>query len=439
VSTALAVAAVTRVLSSVIDQAIQNAGANAILGTPPYLTTKSPDQLEVGTGEAAQLSLFLYHVTTNQGWSEVGLPTRNSAGAPVDRPPLALDLHYLLIAYGDSEYIPQVLLGLGMQALHETPFLYRQQITSVFTPPPPLVPLDAALATAGLDGQVEMVKITPEPLSTEDLSKLWTAFGGKFRPSAGYAATVVLIESNTPVQPGLPVQTANVTTLQLRQPNITGVTPTFVPWATALSLTLVGTNLTGPGVMVVFDNNPTAPQTPTSIGPPIRTPIGLAGITVTVPVPLLPAGINTLRVVQQVAVGAPPPKNVVESNVSLFYLQPVIRQGTTPPNDDLITAGAVDNTVTPPVTPVTVQLDPALQISQQVQLLLNELDPPAGDAPLSFTFDATAAQIGTNTVTFSTFGTRSGPYLVRVRVDGAESLLRTDPGTGAFAHPVVTL
>ncbi len=428
-STALAVAAVTRVLSSVIDQAIQNFGANAILGTPPYLTTKSPDQLEVGTGEAAQLSLFLYHVTTNQGWSEVGLPSRNSAGVPVDRPPLALDLHYLLIAYGDSEYIPQVLLGLGMQALHETPFLYRQQITSVFTPPPPLVPLDAALATAGLDGQVEMVKITPEPLSTEDLSKLWTAFGGKFRPSAGYAATVVLIESTTPVQPGLPVQTANVTTLQLRQPNITAVTPTFVPWATSLSLTLSGTNLTGPGVVVVFDNNPTAPQTPTPAGP--------AGSTVAVPP--LPAGINTLRVVQQVAVGAPPPKNVVESNVSLFYLQPVIRQGTTPPNDDLITTGTVDNSVTPAVTPVTVQLDPALQSSQQVQLLLNELDPPAGGSPLSFTFDATPAQIGTNTVTFSTFGTRSGPYLVRVRVDGAESLLRTDPGTGAYAHPVVTL
>jgi hypothetical protein len=429
VSSALAVAAVTRVLSSVIDQAIQAAGASAILGTPPYLTTKSPDQLEVGAGEAAQLSLFLYHVTTNQGWSEVGLPSRNSTGVPVDRPPLALDLHYLLIAYGDSEYVPQVLLGLGMQALHETPFLYRQQITNVFTPPPPLVPLDAALATAGLDGQVEMVKVTPEPLSTEDLSKLWTAFGGKFRPSAGYAATVVLIESKSPIEAAPPVQTANVTALQLRQPNITAVTPTFVPWAPALSLTLTGTNLTGPGVVVVFDNNPTAPQTP--------APNGKGGSTLTVPA--LPAGINTLRVVQQVAVGAPPAKNVVESNVALFYLQPVIRQGPTPPNDDLIAPGPVDNTVTPPVTPVTVQLDPVMQSSQQVQLLLNELSPPAGQPPLSFTFDAGPTQISSNSVTFSTFGTRAGPYLVRVRVDGAESVLRTDSGTGNYAHPVVTL
>jgi len=431
VSTALAIAATTRVLSSVIDQAIHDAGVGTVLGPPPYLTSKAPDQLETGADEAAQLSLFLYHVTYNQGWREVGLPSRNGAGAGINRPPLGLDLHYLLIAYGDSEYVPQVLLGLGMQALHETPFLYRQQIASVFTPPPPLSPLDTALATADLGDQVEMIKVMPEPLSTEDLSKLWTAFGGKFRPSAGYEATVVLIESTATVQAALPVLSRNLSVLQLLQPSITAVTPLHLPWAATLSLTLTGTNLTGPGVAVVFDNNPAAPQVPQVLGS--------AGSEVTATVPALPAGINTLRVVQQVAVGAPPAKNVVESNVSLFYLQPVIRQGPAPPDDDLITVGPADTTQTPPVTPVTVQLDPALDSTQQVQLLLNELAPPPGTVPLSFTFDATASQITAHSVTFATSGTRPGAYLVRVRVDGAESLLRTDPVTQAYAHPVVTL
>ena len=430
-STALAIAATTRVLSSVIDQAIHDAGVGTVLGPPPYLTSKAPDQLETGADEAAQLSLFLYHVTYNQGWREVGLPSRNGAGAGINRPPLGLDLHYLLIAYGDSEYVPQVLLGLGMQALHETPFLYRQQIASVFTPPPPLSPLDTALATADLGDQVEMIKVTPEPLSTEDLSKLWTAFGGKFRPSAGYEATVVLIESTAAVQAALPVLSRNLSVLQLLQPSITAVTPLHLPWAATLSLTLTGTNLTGPGVAVVFDNNPAAPQVPQVLGS--------AGSQVTATVPALPAGINTLRVVQQVAVGAPPAKNVVESNVSLFYLQPVIQQGPAPPDDDLITVGPADTTQTPPVTPVTVQLDPAIDSTQQVQLLLNELAPPPGTVPLSFTFDATASQITAHSVTFATSGTRPGAYLVRVRVDGAESLLRTDPVTQAYAHPVVTL
>jgi hypothetical protein len=432
-STALAIAATTRVLSSVILQAIQNAesttpGLSGIIGSAPALTSKAPDQLETGNTEAAQLSLFLYHVTYNQGWREVGLPSRNGAGAGIDRPPLALDLHYMLIAYGDSEYVPQILLGLGMQALHETPFLYRQQIANVFSPPPPLSPLDTALATANLDAQVEMIKVTPELLSTEDLSKLWTAFGSKFRPSAGFEATVVLIQSTAPVQAPLPVLSRNLPVLLFAQPNITAVTPMYLPWASSLNLTLTGENLTGQGVAVIFDNNPAAPQTPQA-----------TGSAVTATVPPLPAGINTVRVVQQLTVGAPPPKNVVESNVSLFYLQPVIRQQVAPPHNDLITVGPVDNSTTPATTPVTVQLDPALQTTQQVQLLLNELSPPAGATPLSFTFNADASQIGTNSVTFTTFGARAGAYLVRVRVDGAESVLRPDPATHAFAGPVVTL
>src|ERR1035437_419332 len=430
-STALAIAATTRVLSSLIVQNITSAEASSIL-SPPYITSMAPDQIETGTNEVTQLSLFLYHVTYNQGWVDAGLPSRNSAGVGIDRPPLSLDLHYLLIAYGDGEYFPQILLGLGMQALHETPFLYRQQITNTFTSPTPLVPLSAAMATAGLDQQVKMNKVTPEPLSTEDISKLWTAFGGKFRPAAGYEATVVLIESSAAIQPALPVLSRNLVVQQLNQPNITAVTPQYLTWANDLSLTLTGTNLVGPDVVVVFDNNPAAPQVPqrsAAPGPP-ATEVSL---------PELPGGINTFRVVQQVDVGAPPAKNVVESNVSLFYLQPLIRQGMTPPNDDLITPGTVDSTQTPPVTPVTVELDPVMSDTQHVQLLLNELNPPAGDAPLSFTFDATPSQISANSVTFSTFGTRPGAYLVRVRVDGAESPLRTDPVSNEFARPQVAL
>ena len=219
-----------------------------------------------------------------------------------------------------------------------------------------------------------MIKVTPEPLSTEDLSKLWTAFGNKFRPSAGYEATVVLIESTAAIQAALPVLSRNIPVLQLRQPAITAVTPLHLPWADSLSLTLSGSSLSGQDVVVVFDNNPTAPQVPRPAGP--------AGSAVTAAVPSLPAGINTLRVVQQVPVGAPPPKNVVESNVSLFYLQPVIRRDPAPPHNDLITVGSPDTTRTPPATPVTVKLDPALGGTQQVQLLLNELAPPAG-VPLS--------------------------------------------------------
>lgn len=433
-STALAIAATTRVLGSLIDHNIQKANVAAVLGQPPYVSTLAPDQLEAPAEETAKLSLFLYHVTYNQGWREVALPSRDSAGIGVDRPPLALDLHYLLVAYGQADYVPQMLLGLGMQALHENPFLTRDEITTVFTPPTPATPLnpvDSAMASADLARQVEMIKVTPEPLTTEDLSKLWTAFGGKFRPSAGYEATVVLIESTAPVRSALPVKQPNLLVMQFAEPTVTAVEPMLIPWRPSpLTLTLTGTNLSAAGSVVIFANNPGSPQPP--------QPVGDGSSQVQVTLPALPAGMNTLQVVQRATIGAPPDKNVVQSNAALFYLQPLIRQDPNPPHDDQISVGAVDNTTTPPQTPITVELDPTLNTTQQVQLLLNELNPAAGAPPRAFTFDAEPADIGAHSVTFHTAGV-AGTYLVRVSVDGAFSQLQTDTTTGAYVGPTVTL
>jgi Pvc16 N-terminal domain len=428
VSTNLAVATTTRVLGSLLESSIKGAGVSSLLDSPPYFTAQAPDQVENGGQEESRLALFLYHVTYNQGWREVGLPSRNSAGQVIDRPPLAIDLHYLLVGYGKGEYVQHLLLGIGMQALHENPVLYRQQVAAVFTAP--LNAMDAMLATSGIESQVELIKITPEPLSTDDLSKLWSSFGSKFRPSAGYVATTLLIESKAPVAAAPPVMARNLVVVQLRRPEISAVAPQYLPWASSgMSLTLTGTNLTGAGTSALFDLAPMSPQEPQRVD----------ATTATVPVPPLPAGLNSLHVVQQLDIGAPPAKNLVQSNIALFHLQPVIRRSPSGTHPELITVGPVDNSVTPPIRTVTVQLDPALGSKQKVQLLLDELNPPVGQAPLSFTFDPRPDQIATNSVAFDTFSTRSGDYLLRVRVDGAESLPRTEPPGQEYTKPAVML
>lgn len=429
-STSLAVATTTRVLGSLLERSITDAGVSSLLDAPPYFTAQAPDQVENSGQEESRLALFLYHVTYNQGWREVALPSRNGAGQVTDRPPLAIDLHYLLVGYGKGDYVQHLLLGIGMQALHENPVLYRQQVAAVFTTPPPLSAMDAVLATSGIETQVEQIKITPEPLSTDDLSKLWTSFGSKFRPSAGYVATTVLIESKAPVASAPPVMARNLAVVQLRRPEVSAVSPQYLPWASGgMTLTLAGTNLTGTGTSVVFDQAPAVPQVPQRID----------AATSTVAVPALPAGLNSLHVVQQVDIGAPPAKNVIQSNIALFYLQPVIRRSPGGAHNELVTVGPVDNSVTPPIRTVTVQLDPALGPTQKVSLLLDELNPPAGQAPLSFTFDARPDQIATGSAAFDTYGTRAGDYLLRVRVDGAESLPRTVPPSQNYTKPAVTL
>jgi hypothetical protein len=425
-STALALAATSRVIAAVIDDAVAAArlALPGILGSATT-TSSPPDRLDTGLdSELTNLNLFLYHVTYNQGWREVGLPTRGTNGSPIGRAPLALDLHYLLSAYSAGDYEAQIMLGIGMQALHETPLLFRQKIQDVFAAP--TTDVDKALATSGLADQIELMKITPQQLSTDELAKLWTAFPSKFRVSAGYEVCVALIETQAPFTAALPVLNPKVWVFPFVEPSIQSIAPAVLPFATGASVTIAGSNLPGAGTVVIFDGAPTAPQTPAVIG---------NGATVSVTLPNLEAGINTLRVVRELDIGEATPTPVAESNVASFILQPVIQKSTTPPYAYEIDVGTLDPTTN--TLPVTVEVAPALGANQKVSLLLTQMNvvPPA--VALSYMFDALPADISLpGMVIFRTAGVAAGNhYLVRVRVDGADSPLDVDPVTKQFVSP----
>ena len=54
------------------------------------------------------------------------------------------------------------------------------------------------------------MKLSPQSLSTEDVYKLWTAFRARYRATAAYMASVVLIRRTHAARVGLPVQTRNI-------------------------------------------------------------------------------------------------------------------------------------------------------------------------------------------------------------------------------------
>ncbi len=91
-----------------------------------------------------------------------------------------------------------------MQVLHEFPFLSRDFIRNTW-PGGGADAVEQALAASGLADQIEYIKVTPEPLATEELSKLWPAFQAKLRMSACYLVTVVLIQASAAAKAPLPV------------------------------------------------------------------------------------------------------------------------------------------------------------------------------------------------------------------------------------------
>jgi hypothetical protein len=209
-SSALAIASVTAVLRDLLINGLIDQDLTPSLGDVK-VTALPPDRIVTGDKEQSQLNLFLYQVSPNPGWRNVGLPSRDGQGQSIAAPPLALDLHYLLSAYGAQDFHAEILLGYAMQLLHETPVLGREAIRTALGAPglvsggSGLPATLAALSTSALADQIEQIKIAPQTLNTEETSKLWTALQARYRASAAYHISVVLIDSRQRVRAPLPV------------------------------------------------------------------------------------------------------------------------------------------------------------------------------------------------------------------------------------------
>lgn len=209
-SNVLAIAAVTQLLKDLINDALIDGDVSQALGADFTVTALPPDRIIAQNGEtqATQLNVFLHRITPNAALSNTDLPTRDRDGRLVQRPRLALDLHYMLTAVSASELHAEILLGYAMQLFHETAMLPREQIRSALSSGVPgnILPDDFGVIHASeLADQIELIKITPRTLSMDDMSKMWTAFQASYRTTVAYEVSLVLIERELPVRPSLPV------------------------------------------------------------------------------------------------------------------------------------------------------------------------------------------------------------------------------------------
>jgi hypothetical protein len=181
------------------------------------------------------------------------------------------------------------------------------------------------LAISGLADQIEMIKITPETLNTEDISKLWLHFKPSIAPAQGMA-TVVLIDVDKPSHPALPVQQRKIYTLQLRYPKINKI----VSQASSLDpvseirkiiigdiLVIQSSQLKNDSVLIKINESEVIPiaanVSENKISLQLTTVMGLK------------AGIQGVQVVHQVIVGEAPNDHDVKwasSNLQAFVLCP---------------------------------------------------------------------------------------------------------------------
>jgi len=316
------------------------------IGTPPF-TSKDNDP----HAEDARVNLFLYRVTENGYLQNQEIPGRGASGG-YGHPPLSLNLHYLVTAYGTTavpvgaatlfdDSTAQFVLGSAMRVIHDVPVI-TDNVTTVRTPSGMIV------LHPSLRDEFEHVKLSLEPLTLEDISKIWTALALRYRVSAAYVANVVQIESRrprrfprpvgqpvSPITPPLPgdppAPGPMVYVLTIQTPTITDVmviragTTVEQPFAYAAigdDLVLRGTSLSGPVTTVVIGD----------VQVPAKS-VGAARVVATIPDAAIPAvgpiapelqlqpGVRTVKVVVRDPLV---PQGGFSSNDAAFMLVPSV-------------------------------------------------------------------------------------------------------------------
>lgn len=432
-STAMAIAGVTAVLQFMIRQSYEDNGLSSIFGDVPSVTAVAPNSVLTNGGlEESRLNIFFHRATHNMGWSTACLPSRDGVGQRLTNQPMALDLHYLLTAYGVGDLRAEILLGYAMQVLHETPGLSRDQIGNVFN----FLggELSVPLQQSRLADQVEQIKIAQEHLNTEEMSKLWTALQSNYYPTAAYVATVVLIETERPVRSPLPVLTrgaripAEVAGEEDREQGIIAQPSLIppVPTITAIELpqqqlsvrlgeqiTIQGHHLEGTNISVQFVND----RLPDPI--PVEPQPGSTAANVTVLIPDVPA--DWISGFYRISVQVLQP---LEGQLGQFVqritneLPLLIAPTLQLPPDDVVVAPDPENLEDWNVT-VTLTCSPEVRSNQNVSLILGQHEAPV----VPFVEEGEVEIQQTSQLSFVYHNLPAGDYVVRLRVDGVESWL----------------
>jgi Pvc16 N-terminal domain len=413
-SNALSIAAVTAVLKDLLENGLVK-DAIAISVGDVIVTALPPDRISVGGDERAQLNLFLYQITQNRNADWVSQDFRSKQPRQIiesrsTNPPLALDLHYLLTAYGAKDFQAELLLGYAMQLLHRIPVLTRNTIEASLKSASTVNTssiLSQALGTVSISdlaGEIGQIKICPEFFSMEDTSKLWSSLQTPYRPSAAYQASMVCINSYDAKSSGTCLQS-------FHEPIIEQITALETDNKILAGGTLIirGKQLRSDITRIRIDGMEKLiePQT-------------VQDMQISLPVPAsLYAGIHTVQIVH-LMMGTPgQTRREIASNVAAFVLHPTI-------------AAAVDKIQN---IEITVKFNPKVGQAQRVVLLLNQV---SKDADFAYTLPLDSRTEDTDSITIPVKNIKAGNYLVRVQVDGAESPLHRNQN-GEYDSPQVEI
>ena len=397
----LAVATVTAILQRILQSAVQRDIDEV------RVTTLQPRNIGNGTPETG-INLFLYHVARNPALNNADATPFRSIGTPIKRQ-AAVDLYYMISFYGnDTELIPQRLLGSVVRTFNDSPTISAEAIQQAIADP-----TYRFLEGSNLANQVKQLLIVPLELGLDDLSKVWSVFfQAAYMLSLVYKVTVVTIEGDESSKRALPISDRNLGGA-VPFPNrplveqVMSEVGKLEPILANSTLLIRGKHLTSNTTLVRIGGFELSPSQVS------ETRITL--VLTDVPVDFLRAGVQSLQVINQTSIGSEHNiiNRTVDSNVAPFVLRPTIQNFYIERENQTIDESQC----------LRVQVDVMVGVKQRVVLIMNEW---SIDEPLGYQFEAQLRNNDTDTVIFNLTDINPAQYLLRLQIDGAESLLSID-------------
>lgn len=389
-----AIAAVTAALRNLLANGVT--AETALQDT--VVTTLPMDRAREPNASGNQLNLFLYQASPNAAWRNQAMP-RQVQPLESGFAPLALNLYYLMTAYGrdnDAQTpFSHYLLGRAMSVIHDHPLLGSEEIR-------------LALPENDTYLQIERIRFTLQPLSVEDIFKLWSGFQTQYRLSASYEAAVVLIESARAASAPLPVltrgagDTGPVAQASL-DPVVSTISSIVLPGGRFSAqpgdkISIKGALLAGDKVEVLFFH-------PLLDAPISVTPAATSTAT-NIDVTLDPAAGAWAAGWYSVAVSVTSNPGKASARVATTSQLPMALAPT------LTSAMPVSATIAKGAATLKLKCSPDVLPEQRVTLLLGDQQVPAA-----------ARTAATGALQFPVAQAVAGQYLIRLRVDGVDSLL----------------
>src|ERR1700722_1579441 len=161
-------------LLSVLWEEIQiDPQVNSLIDNENRISLDSPFDLQ--DNDSVKLSIYLYRVTENAS-TKNQFPIQGNGGQ-LRKPPLTLDLHYLVTPLVGTVGDQQIILGKVMQVLYDRSILQGAD-------------LNGSLQASG-----EEVRVILNPVALEETTRVWQAMEMSYRLSLVYLVRVAMIDS----------------------------------------------------------------------------------------------------------------------------------------------------------------------------------------------------------------------------------------------------